>query len=62
LNIDDLWRDICEECDEYEEGEMTDECRDMIRIANLYEEGKRRQCAELIEEFRDKYGYKINIL
>lgn len=34
---------------------------DLLDIADMYDED-RDKCVELIEKFRDKHGYKINII
>ena len=66
MNIDDLHQDIADM--ETEDGDFDhnnfnnqQEYEDMCEIAEAYEEDF-ETCIELIEKFRNKYGYKINIL
>ena len=59
MNIDDLENDI-EDMESDGEG-ATKKCNDMIEIKDAYYENK-KECAYLIEEFKDNYGQKINII
>ena len=45
----------------YDGEDATKKCNDMIEIKDAYYKNK-KECAYLIEEFKDNYGQKINII
>lgn len=63
MNIDDLREDIAMMEEEIDSGvsKNATEYFDLLDIADMYDED-RDKCVELIEKFRDKHGYKINII
>ncbi len=64
MNIDDLWNDINEMEDGFEtlSSNEKEELQSMINIAIAYDEESEEKCYELIQQHREKFGIKLNIL